>query len=265
MNFLRKELAPITSESWAEIEKVAAEALRAALSGRKFVTVDGPHGIGYAAASCGRLAVSPDDTLGNVKFGVHQVQPLIEARIPFSLDIWELDNLVRGAKDVEFDPVVDACNEIAAFEDKAIFSGFAPGCIQGLLQVAEPEVPVPQNPDAILEALSAGLTHLITHGIASAAHFVVGPEMWNYLARGVPGGTLRGLARRIIGGEVILSPGFSGAMLVADRKDDAILTLGQDFAIGYHSHTTKEVNLYVMESFTFRVVTPEALILYKIG
>lgn len=265
MNFLRKELAPVSAEGWTEIEKVAAEALKAALSGRKFVTVDGPHGLDYAATSHGRLNTSPDSAGSNVRFGVHLVQPLVEARIPFSLNIWELDNLARGAKDVDFDPVVDACVEIAGFEDNAIFSGFAPGCIKGLLEVAEPQVSMTMEPNAILETLSAGLTHLVQHGIASTGHFVVGPKMWNFLARGVHGGTLRSLVKKTIGGEVILSQAFDGAMLVAGRDGDAILTIGQDFAIGYQSHTTKEVNLYIMESFTFRMLTPEAMISYKIS
>jgi uncharacterized linocin/CFP29 family protein len=38
------------------------------------------------------------------------------------------------------------------------------------------------------------------------------------------------------------------------------LTVGQDFAIGYHGHTAAEVNLYITESFTFRVIEPEAVV-----
>jgi uncharacterized linocin/CFP29 family protein len=44
MNFLRRELAPISPQGWSEIDSVAKKALAANLSGRKFVDVDGPHG-----------------------------------------------------------------------------------------------------------------------------------------------------------------------------------------------------------------------------
>jgi uncharacterized linocin/CFP29 family protein len=42
------------------------------------------------------------------------------------------------------------------------------------------------------------------------------------------------------------------------------LTVGQDFAIGYHDHTTTEVNLFITESFTFQVVAPEALVRFSL-
>jgi uncharacterized linocin/CFP29 family protein len=50
------------------------------------------------------------------------------------------------------------------------------------------------------------------------------------------------------------------ALLVASRGGDVELTVGQDFAIGYHSRTVAEISLFLTESFTFRVITPEALV-----
>jgi uncharacterized linocin/CFP29 family protein len=40
--------------------------------------------------------------------------------------------------------------------------------------------------------------------------------------------------------------------------------VGQDFAIGYHSHTAAEISLFITESFTFRVLAPEALVGFAI-
>jgi uncharacterized linocin/CFP29 family protein len=54
-------------------------------------------------------------------------------------------------------------------------------------------------------------------------------------------------------------------LLVASRGGDLELTVGQDFAVGYHSHTSNEISLFVTESFTFRVVVPEAIIGFKLG
>jgi uncharacterized linocin/CFP29 family protein len=41
------------------------------------------------------------------------------------------------------------------------------------------------------------------------------------------------------------------------------LILGQDLAIGYEKSTAERVTLYIMESFTFRVLEPGAVIHYK--
>jgi uncharacterized linocin/CFP29 family protein len=52
---------------------------------------------------------------------------------------------------------------------------------------------------------------------------------------------------------------------VANRGGDLELTVGQDFAIGYHSHSANEISLFVTESFTFRVIAPEAIIGFKLS
>jgi len=51
---------------------------------------------------------------------------MIEIRKPFELDIWELDNLERGAKDVNLSPCESATKEMAFFEEGTIYQGFEP-------------------------------------------------------------------------------------------------------------------------------------------
>ena len=49
------------------------------------------------------------------------------------------------------------------------------------------------------------------------------------------------------------------------RGGDSELVVGQDFSIGYQSHSATEVNFYITETFTFRVITPEAFVELKIA
>jgi uncharacterized linocin/CFP29 family protein len=42
------------------------------------------------------------------------------------------------------------------------------------------------------------------------------------------------------------------------RGGDFELTVGQDFSVGYLDHTSTSVLLYLQETFTFRVLTPQA-------
>jgi uncharacterized linocin/CFP29 family protein len=44
------------------------------------------------------------------------------------------------------------------------------------------------------------------------------------------------------------------------RGGDFELTVGEDFAIGYLEHTADAVRLYLQETFTFRVLSPEAAV-----
>jgi len=261
MNFLRRELAPISPQGWSEIDSVATKALAANLSGRKFVDVNGPHGLDYASVPLGRLAVPEKQSATAVKYGVHQVLPLVETRADFRLPVWELDNIERGAKDLNLDVVIKASRAIASFEEKAIYDGFAAGAIVGLHQAAKSQkIKISLDVDAVVDAVSMAKEQMQKSGVGGSANLVFSPSLWNFLARCIPGGTLRSTIEGEIGGHVIYAELVKDALLVANRGGDLELTVGQDFAIGYHSHTADEISLFITESFTFRVLAPEALI-----
>ena len=44
------------------------------------------------------------------------------------------------------------------------------------------------------------------------------------------------------------------------RGGDFLFESGQDLSVGYDSHDGEAVQLYLEESFSFRVVTPEAAV-----
>ena len=58
------------------------------------------------------------------------------------------------------------------------------------------------------------------------------------------------------------APGVSGALVVSLRGGDFVFECGQDLSIGYSSHDGEGVRLYLEESFSFHVVTPEAAVTF---
>jgi uncharacterized linocin/CFP29 family protein len=51
-----------------------------------------------------------------------------------------------------------------------------------------------------------------------------------------------------------------GAVLVSQRGGDFVLEVGEDLSVGYDSDDSDAVRLYLLESFTFRVVTDDAAV-----
>ncbi len=49
-------------------------------------------------------------------------------------------------------------------------------------------------------------------------------------------------------------------VLLSVRRGDFALTVGQDLSIGYAFHEKHKVELYLTESFTFRVLEPAAAV-----
>ena len=66
--------------------------------------------------------------------------------------------------------------------------------------------------------------------------------------------------REIVGGSIVWAPGVHGAVLLSLRGGDFLFQSGQDLSIGYDHHGADTVQLYLEESFSFRVATPEAAV-----
>ena len=263
MDILKKELAPLSTRVWEEIESRAAEILRSRLSARKVVRVDGPKGWNFTAVPEGRRDLV-DDT-GDVKAGVYRVAPLSEARVRFSLNRWEMDNLNRGAKDIDLHSLDAAVEKIADFEEKAIYHGFKAGGIVGLSEAAAHKpVVFGKDGSSIMESVSVALITLRASHAQGPCTLVVGTKAWMALNKEIQGIPLVERIERLIGGSVVHSLAIDGAFLLPYDNENLELTVGQDFAIGYESHDTKDVTLFLTESFTFRVLDPNLVVPFKV-
>jgi uncharacterized linocin/CFP29 family protein len=264
MDILRKTLAPISDQAWEKINEEATEILTTALSARKFVDVVGPKGFDFAAVPTGSLKVPKNQEKGKVHYGIHNVMPLVEVRMPFELDIWELDNVARGNENIDLDNLVEAAKKIAKFEEDAIYKGFKPANINGLMDVSEhQELQLTGNENQLVELLSQAIFSLREKAVQCPFNLVVGHQLYQYINSYNMDYPLRKHIETIIKGSIILSDNIDKALLVASRGGDFRLTLGQDFSIGYEAHDKQKVQLYFTVSFTFQVIEPDAVIVFK--
>lgn len=262
MDFLKRALAPIAAEGFAEIEKQAKLTLTGNLTGRALVDFDGPHGLGYAAVNLGRVAHAPARFDKAVLAGLRQVAPLVEIRVPFELSIDELDSISRGGQDPALDAVNAAAYRAAKFEEQAIFHGLPDYGIAGLLPGSpHKRLPWPKDPDRILATVEAAVVSLQKAGIAGPYALVLGSGPYEAVmagdSRGYP--LVKRLAPVADKG-IFWSPALSGGALLSCRGGDATLTVGLDFAIGYLAHDAEKVRLQLTESFVFRVHEPRAAV-----
>ncbi len=263
MDILKRSLAPISDEAWKEIETQAKQVFHTFLSARKFVDVDGPKGWDYAAVPSGRLEI-PEDQKGNVKYGIRQVYPLIETRASFKLNIWELDNITRGTKDIDLKPMEQAAQSIAKFEENTIYYGLASPKIKGLKESSNHnQIQYPQKEDDLITTFAQGMNILKNSSVEGPYTLILSAGRWQNLASYAKGYPLRKQIEELIEGPIIVSQNVKEAFLVSERGGDFRLTLGNDLSIGYESHNNQEVQLYFTESFVFQVVNPAAVIVFE--
>ena len=261
MNNLHRELAPISDEAWAAIEEETARTLKRYLAGRRVVDVHGPEGLGLSAVGTGHQ-VSVGQQGGDVEARQRRVLPLVELRAPFVLSREEIDGVARGARDSDWQPARSAARQIAAAEDQAIFAGNPAAGIGGI-------VPGASNPPLILPAeiadyplaFAQATGQLRAAGVDGPYTAVLSAEAFTAVSEASHHGypVIRHLGD-VVDGELIWAPAISGAVLVTARGGDFSLHLGQDFSIGYLSHTDADVTLYLQETFTFQMLTAEAAV-----
>jgi len=264
LDFLRRALAPIVPEALRLIDAEAARVLALDLAARKLVDFDGPHGIQLDAVRTGRLDLVDEPVVPEVKAGVRRVQPLIEVRTPIRLDLYELDQVARGAQDPDLTAVVRAAERAAHAEDHVVFAGYPRAGVTGII-AASPHAPhtlgAPATyPRALLEAKET----LRTAGVNGPYGLALGIRAYEdaYTAA-EDGHAILHRIERVVDGPIVRARGLDGAVLLSVRGGDFQLTVGQDLAVGY-AHTEKQtVELYLTESFTFRVLEPKAAVHLK--
>ncbi len=260
MNHLMRELAPITDGAWAQIDEEAGRSLKHYLAARRLVDFSGPLGWEFSAVDAGRIEAVDGSALG-VDVTRRKVLPLVELRSPFTLDRAELAGADRGATDLDLGAVMAAGRAAALAEDRLVFDGYGPGGVSGLIAAS------PHPPVAISDDYSRYPEHVAQAVAALRAADVAGPYAIALGARcftGVTETTEHGgypvfeHLRQILDGPVIWAPAVDGAVVLSQRGGDFELTVGEDFSIGYRSSSATSVELYVEESLTFRVNTPDA-------
>lgn len=261
MNNLHRELAPISDAAWADIEEEATRTLKRHLAGRRVVDVHGAGGVGLSAIGTGHLktiAAPGDGILARQR----DVKALLEFRVPFELDRQQIDDVERGANDSDWQPAKDAAQKIAYAEDRAIFDGYAAAGIVGVRQgTSNPVKTLPadvrQYPDAIAQALS----QLRLVGVNGPYSVLLGADAYTALAETSDNGyPVLEHIKKLVKDEVIWAPAIAGACVLTTRGGDFDLHIGQDFSIGYLSHTDRVVRLYLQETLTFLLLTTEAAV-----
>lgn len=262
VTMLYRDLAPISSEAWEEIDERAEEVLRSQLTARKVVNVNGPKGADYTVISEGRLVDVEEK--GNICYANYQVLPLTEARIEFSMKRWELDNIIRGAKDVDYSPLEEAAKEMARFEEEAVFNGLKDSIIKGICEEAKGEsIKFGDKPKDMLGAVTQGLIKLQDAFADRPYTLVASPEVYKKIMSQDTGYPFEDKIKKIIGGDIILNHVIDGAYLLPTNHEDLEFTIGRDFSIGYQAHDIEKVRFFITESFTFRVLDPEIIVKFQ--
>jgi uncharacterized linocin/CFP29 family protein len=266
MDHLLRDIAPIPTAAWAQIDDEARERLVPLLAARRVVDWTGPGGWGHSAVSLGRtqqLSGPPGTDGGTVRTRQRRVRPLAEVRVPFTVSRDEIDNAERGARDLEFDDLDRAARQAAEIENRAVFHGWGAAGISGITEAStHSDVALGTDPTTYAGTVARAADTLRCRGIEGPYTLAIGPEGYTRIVETTEHGgfLLVDHLARITGGRVLWAPGVQGAVLLSERGGDFRLHVGQDLSVGYLSHDDESVRLYLEETLAFQVLEPDAAI-----
>ncbi len=181
---------------------------------------------------------------------------------PSSLTSGNSTTSTAAPRDPDLDDLRRAAKEIAKFEERAIYDGFPEGSIRGLIESSDFDpIAVKLEAGSLLDAVGKAVMRLRYADVDGPYVLALGAALHQWLDSGCEQAyPLRKRLLQLIDGPIVPAPFLDGGVVLSRRGGDAEMTLGQDISIGYEHHDARKVHLFFSESFTFRVLAPEAVV-----
>jgi uncharacterized linocin/CFP29 family protein len=262
MNHLLRAQAPISDAGWKLLDEEARERLSPALAARKLVDFSGPLGWEHSATNLGRTAKLGSPPADGLSARQRRVLAMVEVRADFELRREELRDADRGAEDTDLAPLDDAAHRMAMAENRAVFHGW-PKALTGIIEASTHDpISLGEAPDDYPRPVAAATEQLLCSGVTGPYALALGRGQYSRVVETAEHGgyPLLDHLHKILEGPIVWTPGLDGAVVLSQRGGDFLFESGQDLSIGYDSHDGEVVRLYLEQSFSFRVATPEAAV-----
>jgi uncharacterized linocin/CFP29 family protein len=152
---------------------------------------------------------------------------------------------------------------MARAENRAIFHGWEAAGITGVAEASTHDaIALGEDCERYPRHVARAVEMLLSSGIGGPYALALGPEAHTRVLETAEHGgyLLLDHLRKIVGGPLVWAPGMQGAVVISQRGGDFVLDVGEDLSVGYERHDAEIVELYLLESFTFRVLTNEAAV-----
>ena len=144
-----------------------------------------------------------------------------------------------------------------------MFHGYAAAEIRGLTEASSHDaVRLDADVTRYAAVVAGAVDRLRQSGIGGPYGLAIAPDLYTEIIETTEHGgyPLFDHVREILGGPIVWAPGVDCGVVVSQRGGDFAFESGEDICIGYSGHDSESVQLYLEESFTFRVLEPDAVI-----
>lgn len=261
MDYLNRQAAPFGDDIWHRIDAAAVRAAREVLTGRRFLDVEGPYGVGLTAVEVGNddYCRQPKPEEAGAVMGRAISVPMLRKDCRLSI------RRVAACRDLgqplNLAPVEAAAEAVAAREEAFVYYGQADFQLPGLLTVEgrqHHEGGDWADLDRALEDVLAAVNALDAQGFRGPYALALAHSLYSGLFRRYAGTDMLQLEhlRRLCQHGVYKVP-IEGGVLLDPRVGR--LVIGQDLMAGYASQDGVHYHLSLSESIVLMLEEPRAI------
>ena len=261
MSYLNRHQALLPDFIWDEIDEAAAAAARERLTGRRFLDVLGPYGVGLTSIEIGAddycRQTAPDEAGAVISRAI--AVPML--RKSFGLSVRRIQGHLQMGLPLEFSPVQDAAEAVARREEEFIYYGSPDFGLEGLLTAKGNHRLSIGDWSAVEQALNdvlAAVNRLDSSGFHGPYALSVSPTLYSTLFRRYEGTDMLQLEHLKRLCELgVYKADIEGAVLVDSHAGRIVV--GQDLMAGYSGTDGIHHQLFVSESLVLMLDEAEAI------
>ncbi|MEQ5836369.1 family 1 encapsulin nanocompartment shell protein [Marinobacter sp. NFXS9] len=261
MNYLNRDNASFSKEIWEQIDSTAVTAAREILTGRRFLEVDGPYGVGLTAIEVGEEGYcrqpAPDEAGAVLSRSV--AIPML--RKSFGLSVRRIQGYEAMGQPLDLRSVEDAAEAVARREEEFIYYGQPDFGLEGLMTAKGRNEVKSADWTKVEQALNdvlSAVDELDKKGFHGPYALALPPSWYNQLFRRYEGSDMLQLEHLKRLCELgVFKAEIEGAVLVDARVGRIII--GQDLMTGYSSNDGIHHQMFTSESLVLRVEEPGAI------
>lgn len=261
MHYLNREATGLPAEIWGKIDAAAVRAAKDILTGRRFLDLQGPHGIGLTAIELGadNFCREPGPEEAGAVMSRAISVPML--RKSCRLSIRRIEAHRHMGQPLDLSAVEDAAEAVARREEEFIYYGQSEFGLEGLLTAKDRNAVKCTDWTKVEQALNdvlSGVDALDKAGFHGPYALALSPDHYNNLFRRYEGTDMLQLdhLRRLCELGVYKAP-IEGAVLIDAHAGR--LVLGQDIATGFSANDGINYHLFVSESIALLLDEPKAV------
>lgn len=262
MKFLNRETSAIAAAVWEQIDAVFIPMLSQRLKLRSLVGFT-PVPFETDAVATGKLkTLSSADKLS---ISARKALEMVEIRYDFDLPKSIVEAFKRDLPDFDDTVFKEASKRFSAVENSLILEGVKETGIEGILNKS-PHKPIhAKHIKGLIDAVGLMIA-------AFKSEFVEGPyklvlsiaTLSKMIAESEGGISIKSRLENLLGTDFFVvceSIGDEKILALSQRGGDFILYNGLDVSVGFSEEKADSYALFMTESCTFRIITPEAALL----